>query len=145
MHVGSDYDAGRIEVVVESLGLAQELRREKDVVSAVLFTHGCGETHRNRGLYHHDGRRIHLHHQPYDRLHSGSVKEILLRIVVGRRCDHHELRITICSLLIKGRHKIQLLLCEIFLYVFILDRGLAGIDHLHLFRHDIHSHDAVLL
>ena len=145
VHVGSDYYTGRIEVVVESLGLAQELRREEDVVCAVLFTHGCSETHRNRGLYHHDGIRIHLHYQPDDRFHSGSVEEVLLRIVVGRSRNHHELRIAICSLRIKSRYKVQFLLGEIFLNVFILDRRLTTIYHLHLFRHDIHSHDAVLL
>ena len=50
LHVVSDDDPAGIEVVVQSFGLAQELRAEQDVVHVQLLADVAGVAYRDRGF-----------------------------------------------------------------------------------------------
>ena len=97
IHISTHNDTARVQIVVKSFRLPQELRAENDVVAVVLFTHRSCKANRNRGLNNHDCVRIVLNDQLDDGLYCGSVKEVLLAIIVGRRCDNDEIRIFVCG------------------------------------------------
>ena len=145
LRVGAYDDAGGIEVVVQSLALPQELGAEEDVLCSVFLPDHGGKAHRNGGLDNHNGIGIVLQHQPDHGLNSTGVEEILLGIIVGRRCDHHEVSVFVGFARVQGGCQIQLLFCQIFFKVFVLDGGSAAVDRLHLFRDDVYSGNGMVL
>ena len=145
IHISTHNDTARVQIVVQSFRLTQELRAENDVVAVVLFTHRSRESDRNRGLNDHDGIWIVLHHQLNDRFDRAGVKEILSRIIIGRRRNNDEVRVLVRRFRIHRRRQIQCLLCQVLLDIVILDRRLSMIHHVHLFWDDIHCHHMIVL
>ena len=143
--VGTDNNAARIQVVVECLALAQELRAEDDVVTVELLTNRCSVTNRNGALNHHDGFRVILNYQFDNSLNCGCIKEILLTIVICRCSNDHEICIGVCFLSIQSCCQIQFFFCQIFLNVFVLNRRLPIVDQFNLLRDDIHSRNMMML
>ena len=138
-------DAAWVQVIVQCLAFAEKLRTEDDILCAHLFTDGFRIAYRNGGFYHHDGVRIILHHQLDDSFYGRGVKEILLRIIVGRRCNDDEIGIPVSGFCIQRGSQVQILLCQILFNVIILDRRLTVIDHIHLFRDNIHRRHMIML
>ena len=95
IHISTHNDTARVQIVVQSFRLPQELRAENDVVAVVLFTHRSRESDRNRGLDDHDGIRIILDHQLDDSFYCRSIKEVFLAVIVGRCCNENKVCILI--------------------------------------------------
>ena len=101
--VVADDDAARVQVVVQRLRLAQELRTEQDIVRVQLLADVLGVADRDRRFD--DDRRLVLlgsvlggfQDEFDDGLHCGAVKEVLLRVVVGRRRDNDEVCVSVCG------------------------------------------------
>ena len=105
--VTADNDAARMQVVIERLGLPQELWTEDDVLHAILGSHGFRVANRNRGLDDHEDVRIYLQ-RPLDGIFHGTrVKEVVHIIVIGRCGDDDKLRRLIGCFLIRCRVKVQ--------------------------------------
>lgn len=81
--ISADDDTRRIQVVIESLGFAQELRAEDDVLTVEFFTYACGVAHRDCGLDDHDGVRVIFHDQLDHSLDCRCVKVLGVAIVVS--------------------------------------------------------------
>ena len=85
-----------------------------------------------------------------DGLHCGAVKEVLLRVVVGRRRDNDEVRVSVCGRSVGRCLEIELTrsvlgFSQEFLDVLVLDGGLVVIELLDLLRNDVNSGDFVVL
>ena len=145
LRVGADHDAARVQVVVQCLGFAQELRAEDDVPGTGLLTNRLGVTDRDGGLDNHDRARIHLHHQVDDGLHRRGVEKVLRAVVVGGSRDDHEIGVAVCAFTIQRGSEVQLLLRKVLLDVIVLDRGLTGVDHVDLRRNNIHRGNLMML
>lgn len=145
VRIGAHHDTARIQIVVQCLGLTQELRAEDDVLGSGLFTDGLRVTDRNRGLDDHNGIRVDLHHQIDDGLDGGGIEEVLRAVIVGGGRDDYEIGVAVCAFAIQRGDEVQLLLGEVLLDVIVLDRGLAVIDHVDLCRNDVHGSDLMVL
>ena len=145
VRVGAHHDAARVQVVVQGLGFAQELRAEDDVLGAGLLADGLRVANRNRGLDDHNRVRVDLHDQIDDGLHGGGVEEVLLAVVVGRGGDDHEVSVRVGLLAVERGGEVQFLLGEVLLDVVVLNRGLTGVDHVDLRRDDVHGGDLMVL
>ena len=152
----SDDDPAGIQVVIQGLGLAQELRAEQDVVVAELLADMLGVSYRNGRLD--DDRRLilgrsvfcRLHDKLYDRFHSAAVKEVLLGIVVGRRCHNNKIRVSVSLSRVSGRLEIQLSrpllrFSKKLLDILVLDLRFVVVELLHLLRDNVHCGDIVVL
>ena len=115
-----DNTAG-IEIVVKSFALAQELRGEDDVVVVVFLAHALRVAYRYGALDHHNGLRIHLHHQFNDLFHMTRVEIVLYWVIVGGCGNDNEVGIFVCRFPIECSHEVQVFLCQVFLDVVILD------------------------
>ena len=144
-YIGADNDTGRIKVVVQSLALTQEFRAKNNVVTVEFFTNTCCITNRNRRLNHYDCFRVILDNQLDNSFNCTGVKKVHLAIVICRGRDYYKISITICFLSIQSRNQIQLFLCQILFNVFILNRGLLIVNHLHFLRNNVHSNHLVVL
>ena len=141
----SDDDTARVQVVVQGLALPKELRREDDVPGPCLAADALRVAHRDGALDDHDRIGVDLHHQVYDLLNMARVEVVLHRVVVGRRRDDHVVGISVGGCTVKGRHQVQVLLTQVFLYVFVLDGGLSAVDHFHLLGDHVDGGDPVVL
>ena len=116
-------DAGRVEIVVEGLALAEELRSEKQSeLPAVAVVEAFAIAYRNGALYDNDGLRIDFPDQVDDFLHVGGVEVVPYRVVVGRGGHDHEIRISVCPGSVQCGREVQVFLRKIFLNVLVLDR-----------------------
>ena len=151
-------DAARVEVVVERLALAEELRREEDArhhdlhlavglpLAVREFLARMGSiAHRHGGFDDHHGVGIDLQHQFDHLLYVRSVEEILLGVVVRGGGNHHEVRVFVRGTPVQGCHELQRLFREILFDVFVLDGRNPVIDLFNLFRDDVHCHHVVAL
>ena len=141
----TDDDTARVEVVVQGLALPKELRREDDVPGPCLAADALRVAHRDGALDDHDRVGVDLHHQVYDLLNMARVEVVLHRVVVGRRRDDHVVGISVGGCTVKGRYQVQVLLPQVFLYVFVLDGGLSAVDHFHLLGDHVDGGDSVVL
>ena len=73
----------RIQVVIQSLRLTQELRAEDDILAVELLTNRCGVAHRDGGLDDHDGIRIVLHDQLDHSFDCTRVEVLCVAVVVS--------------------------------------------------------------
>ena len=105
--VGAYHNAARVEVVVESLGLAKEFRTENDVVDVIFCPDRVGIADRNGGLDDHQNVGVDSQGLLDRVLHCRCVKKVMHIIVIGRRCDDDKLRGTICGSLIRSRVEIE--------------------------------------
>ena len=163
--VEADDDAARIEVVVEGLAFAEELRCEDysrsdgaeaavlhALAVAELFADRLGVAHGDGGLDDHGGVRVHLQYQFDYLFHVGGVEEVFLGVVVGGGGDDYEVGVFIGGLAVQGGCEVQLYGLaagvrsgQVLLDEFVLDRALATVDFLDLFRHHVHCHNFVVL
>ena len=88
--VTGDDDPGRVEVVVEGLRLAEELRGEEDAAGAVLRADRGGVADRDRGLDEHVAVVVAREDLLDDTLDGARVEVVLLAVVVRRRRDDDE-------------------------------------------------------
>ena len=95
-------DTTGVEVVIQRLALAQELRREQQVKflsrkgrRGAEFLQAAAVPHRNGTLDYHHRIRIYLQHQVNHLFHVRSIEIILYRVVVGRSGYHYEVRIPV--------------------------------------------------
>ena len=100
-YIRTNNDTARIQVVVQSLTLTQELRAEDNVIAVIFFTDACGEANRNRRLDYHDCFRVILNYQFDNSFNSRGIKEIFLAVIVGRSCNNNKISIRICFLCIQ--------------------------------------------
>ena len=84
-------DSGRVEVVVEGLRLAEELRGEEDAAGAVLRADRGGVADRDRGLDEHVAVVVAREDLLDDALDGARVEVVLLAVVVRRRRDDDEI------------------------------------------------------
>ena len=143
------YPAG-IEVVVQGLALAKELRGKEQVelpdsLLPVPDIQAAAVAHRDGGLDDHHRVRVDLQHQVDHLLHVAGVKMVLDRIVVGRGRDDHVVRVGVGLPAVQCGGEVQRLLGKIFLYVLVLYRGLPAGEHLHLLRDDVHGGHVMVL
>ncbi len=141
----SDDDAGGIQVVVEGLGFAEELRAEEELRGGVLLLHRGGEADRDGALDDHHGSGVHLQNQLDDFLDVTGIEEVLDRVVVGRRGDDDEVGARVSRPGVQGRGEIQLLLGQIFLDILVLNGADPVVDLFDLLGNHVHGHDGVPL
>ena len=126
-HLGHAHDdTARVEVVIECLALAQELRREEEIefLHAFLLVfdiEAAGISHGDGTLDDHDGVGVNLEHSIDDGLYCGGVEEVLLAVIVSRSSYDHELGIAVAGFLIKGGLERQRLVGQIVLNIVVLD------------------------
>ena len=145
VQISANDDTRRIQVIIESLGLTQELRAEDDILAVELLTNRCCVAHRNGGLDDHDGIRVVLHDQLDHSLDCARVEVLRVAVVVCRSRYNNKVRISVCNLCIQSCGQVQFLFCEILLDIVILNRGLTVVDHVHLLRDNIHSSHLMVL
>ena len=110
-----------------------------------LFSCRLGVTNWDGGLYSHNGIRIDLQDQLNDSLNVGSIKEILLRVVIGGSSDYYEVCILVGCFAIKGGGEVEVFLCQVLLDVFILDGALLLVNLLYFLRDDVYCYHFVVL
>lgn len=97
-----------------------------DALLGILQVEAAGIAHRDGTLDNHHSIRVHFLYQADHLFHMGCVEVVLYRVIVGWRRDDHEVGILICRLAIKGCSKVEWLLCQIFLYIVVLNRTKYG-------------------
>jgi hypothetical protein len=143
--VVTDHDAGGVEVIVERVPLAEELRNEDHVLNPEAFFECRGVAHRNRRLDDDRGVRVDREDVIDHGLHGRRIKEIRLRVVIRRRRDHHEVRSLVRFLFIGRRAEVKGFGREEFLDLAVHDGALMSVDQVNLMRHDIERHHIVML
>ena len=151
-------DAARVEVVVQGLALAEELRGEDDVrrhdldgavrltfPAAELLAHAPCVAHGDGALDDHRGGGVDFQHFIDNILHSTGVEEVLGAVVVRRGGDDHELGVAVARLPVQRGPEVQRLVRQVFLDVVVLDGRLLVVDHLHALGHDVHGGDGMML
>ena len=114
-------------------------------INTELLTNRSGVTNRNRGLDDHDSVRVILHDQLDHSFDGRCVKVLGVAIVICGGRNHNKIRIRVCSLCIQRCSQIQILFCQIFFNIVILNRRLPVINHLDLLRDNIHSGHMMML
>ena len=145
------------QIIFQRLRLAQKFRR-KQQIEMLAFQRRVGEklqrilhiklsaiAHRNGRLNHHHRIRIHTQHQINHIFNVVRVEKILHRVVVGGCRNHNVVGIPVSRSAIKRGSEIQLLFSKIFFDIIILNRTLAAINFIHLFRYHIHSLHLMML
>lgn len=145
IRIGAYHDTARIQIVVQGFRLTQEFRTKDDVLGAGLLANGLGISNWNRGLNDHNRIRIDLHHQIDNGFHGRRIEEVLLAVIIGGGSDDYKISVSVSRFAIKSGGKIQLLLCEVFLDVIILNRRFTRINHIDLFGDDINRSDLMML
>ncbi len=100
--VAADDDPGRVQVIIQGLALPQEFGAEKDPVRPVLFPDVARIPDRDRRFDHHEGVWVDALDQLNHRFHRGAVKKVLLRVIVRRRGDDHEVRVPVRRRPVRG-------------------------------------------
>ncbi len=141
----ADDDPGRIEVVIECLGLPQEFRAEQDTVGMELLSHCLRVADRDRRLNHDISTLVHGEDKSDHVLDCRSIKIILLRIVVGRRSHDNEVGVPVRRSAISCRGQVKVFPAKVVFNIFITDRGLSLVDEVNLLRNDIYCRHRVVL
>ena len=154
--VVADNDSAGVEVVVQRLALAEELRGEDDaghyhpeaavglaLAIAEFLAHVGGVAYGHGGLYDHGGVGVDFQHQLDDFLYVASVEEVLLGVVVGGGRYDHELGVPVGCTPVERGSEAQVLLCQILLDILILDGRLPAVDLLNLLRNHIHRNNLI--
>ena len=134
-----------MEVVLQGLALAQELRAEDQVVGPEPLAQACGEADGDRRLDDHDGVGVDLHDVAHDALDGAGVEVVGVRVVVRRRRDDDEVGARVGLLLVEGEGQVELTVGEEVDDLLVLDRAGAGIEHLHAAGVDVEADDLVVL
>ena len=89
-------------------------------------------------------------YQPDNRFYCRTVKEILLRIIVSRRCDNDKVCVLVCGCAVCCGLEIELAcaflgLAQEFLNIVVFNRRFEVVDLLDLLRNDIDCGDIIVL
>lgn len=146
----ANHNAGRMQVVVQRLALAQELRRED--YSPVGQARGklFGVANGNGGFYYDPSSFIYRARSGNGRFDARSVKEVLLRVVVCGSGDDGKVSAFVGFALIECSREIQLALAfgplaQEALDLRIGNGAFAVVQQGHLFRHHIQSAHFIVL
>ena len=141
----ADDDARWVQVVVQGLALAQELRGEDQVRAVELRLELGGVAYRHGGLEDHHRFGVDRLHVPDHRLHRAGVEVVGLRVVIGGRGDDHVIGARVGVLLVQGGAQIERLVLEVVLDLGIDDGRLLAIEHRHLLGDDVEGHHFIVL
>lgn len=150
MVVGAHHDTARMEVVIKSLALAQELWREDDIVDAIFRSHAVGVAHRDGALDDHQHFRIDLQHMLNSILNGTRVEEMVFVVIIGRRGDDDQVCRLVGRVLVHGCDEVELALplerlAEETLNLIVLDRADELIKLVRLRRRGRNRSDFVVL
>lgn len=120
-HIHTHNDATRVEVVIQRLGLSQELRAKDDIRTVIFLPNRICEPHRDGGFDNHDSFRIHFHHQPDDSLHRRRVEEVFPAIIIGGSRNNYKIGLFICHFCIQCCGQVKVFFRKIFFNVVILN------------------------
>ena len=144
--VGTPYNyTARIKIVIQSLALTEELRRENDIAAVIFLSYFFSITHRYGALDNHYGTAVHLQNEFYDLLYVSGVKRVLDRVIVSRSGYHHKVGISVSGCAVGSGMKVKLFLTEILLNIFISYRRTAVVYHVHLLSHNVDSLNMMML
>ena len=152
-------DPGRVEVVVEGLRLAEELRGEEDAAGAVLRADRGGVADRDRGLDEHVAVVVAREDLLDDTLDGARVEVVLLTVVVRRCCDDDEIGRCVGGVGwvlgafftgVQDGVEVELSgaglrLGEELLDILVLNRTDPGVEILHLLFDDVDRGDVIML
>ena len=151
-------DPGRVEVVVEGLRLAEELRGEEDAAGVVLRADRGGVADRDRGLDEHVAVVVAREDLLDDALDGARVEVVLLAVVVRRRRDDDEIgrgvggvrRVLWANAGVQDGVEVEpagagLRLGEKLLDILVLDRADPGIEIPHFLLDDVDRGDVIML
>ncbi len=130
--VVADDDSAGVQIVVQRLALAEELRGEDDaghdhpeaavglaLAVAEFLAHVGGVADGHGGLDDHGGVGVDFQHQLDDFLYVARVEEVLLGVVIGGGRYDHELGISVGCTPVEGSGESQRLFRQVFLDVFV--------------------------
>ena len=144
------HDAAGVQVVVERLALAQELRAEEDLAVAQPLAQARGVAHRDGRLDDDPGVRVHRAHGGDGGLDRARVEEVPVRVVVGGRGDDGVVgaRVGLCH--VDGGVQVERALPRLGLRqealdLVVLDGRYVAVDLLDLLGHDVQRVDLVVL
>lgn len=146
----ADNDAARIEVIVQCLALAQELRGEQQIeplepLMIILYVERTAIPDGDRRLDDHHGFGIDRQHQIDHLLHMARIEIVLDGIIVRRRGNDHELRIAIGGRPVERGLQMQRFFRQILFDVLVLNGRLTAVYQIYLLGNDIHGHDLMML
>ena len=144
------HDAAGVQVVVEGLALAQELRAEEDLAVAQPLTQARSIADGNRRLDDDPGVRVHRANGGDGGLDGGSVEEVPIAVVVGGRGDDGVVGACVCLCNVDRGVQVELALPRLGLRqealdLVVLDGRYVVVDLLDLFGHDVQRVDLVVL
>ena len=139
-----------MQVVVERLALAQELRAEEDLAVAQPLAQARGISDGDGRLDDDPGVRVHRAHGGDGGLDGGSVEEVPVRVVVRRRGDDGVVGARVGLGHVDGGVQVELALPRLGLRqealdLVVLDGRLVVVDLLDLLGHDVQRVDFVVL
>lgn len=144
------HDAAGVQVVVESLALAQELRAEEDLVVTQPLAQARGVADGDGRLDDDPGVRVHRAHGGDGGLDGARVEEVPVRVVVSGRSDDGVVGARIGLGHVEGGMQVELALPRLglrkeALNLIVLDGRLVVVDLLDLLGHDVQRVDLVVL
>ena len=115
-----------VQVIVKCLALTKELRTEKQVellfaLSGIMHVEVAGIANGNGGFDHHSRIWINLKHKVNHLFYVTGVKEVLQRVLVGMCRNDNKVCIFVGGFAIESGCEAQILLCQIFLNVVVLN------------------------
>ena len=139
-----------MQIVVERLALTQELRAEEDLAVAQPLAQARGVADGDRGLDDDPGVRVHRAHGGDGGLDGGSVEEVPIGIVVGRRGDDGIVGARIGLFHFDGGVQVELPLPRLGLRqktldLVVLDGRYVAVDLLDFLGHDVQGVHLVVL
>ena len=144
------HDAGGVQVVVERLALAQELRAEEDLAVAQPLSQARGVAHRDGRLDDDPGVRVHRANGGDGGLDGARVEEVPVRVVVGGRGDDGVVGTRVGLRHVDGGAQAELALPSLCLSkktldLVVLDGRYVVVDLLDLLGHDVQRVHHVVL
>ena len=142
IHRRAHDDARRVQVVIERMALAQELRGEDDLLVTGLLTQLRRVADRNRRLDDDPAIRVVFADRLDRGLDARRVEVVLLRIIIRRRRDDGVFGSSVRDRRIDGRleikvHRAVALAVEEARDLGVHDRARALVEHRDLLRHDV--------
>ena len=146
----ANHDAAGVQVVVERLALAQELRAEEDLAVAQPLSQARGVAHGDGRLDDDPGVRVHRAHGGDGGLDGARVEEVPIAVVVGGRCDDSIVGTSVGLVHIDGGVQVELALPLLGLRkealdLVVLDGRYVAVDLLDLLGHDVQRVHLVVL
>ena len=144
------HDAGRMQVVVESLALAQKLGTEEDLAVAQPLAKASGVADGDSRLYDDPGVRVHRANGGDGGLDGARVEEVPVRVVVGGRGDDGVVGARICLGHVDRGAQVELALPRLGLRkealdLIVLDGRYVVVYLLDLLGHDVQGMHLVVL